>query len=956
MRVSPSFTPDFYRLPSIDTRQPTPPAQTPQPIRFPQFQGQSIDQFIASPDFERCQQEYAQLIDRITQFVDDHVAQLSPSWLPDTVEEIKDNFAELKHHLSDLHLDFFSQHKSDVYGTVKEMFHKLEELLQQEEIPLAKRMEVIQEMAPKMAVCAGGIVKGVQDAITSLITSTAGIEGAVQHTKIKMSEAFILDHVRHTHRYLPGNEVHFANAYFNYLAEEMGVPVRPDPFTTIAESEISDAQFEACKQNVRAKLTPTSLALAMAEDYSSKIRDAIAAKIDDVSEPIADALYPAVRAQIEDLQMASLNRAFGEVPMDRYLLLQPDTYQYKMAQQPTLIARHFMAQLRKKDMVNHDDAIQLNPDGDQAGKIMQLGELFWVDKDGSCDELDAQALARLSPQAIAQALKEKGSAPQSAYAEIFENIARHLMEAHQAGKVQNMPVKWFADVAGVFSNRLQPHVPLGTSVVMLAAAQGNAAALRVLPAAGADIHATNDDGQTAAMMAAKNGHADALRVLIDAGVGIHAKDRYGMTAAMYAGIHGNAEALQVLRLAGVDINAVDNHGMTAAMIAAKNGNAEALRALHTVGVNFDVKDPHGITATMFAAANGHDAALQALRDVGADLNVKDNNGMTAAMFSARNGHVKALEVLIGASAEVKAKDHNGVTAAMYAAMKGHAKALQILHDAGADINAANNNGLTAAMLAAGNGHTEALQVLHTAGADFDVQDHHGVTAAMYAAMKGHAGALRALIDAGVTIKIASNKGMTAAMYAARNGRADALRVLVAKDADIDATNKKGITAAMMAAGNGHLETLQVLIEVDAKINVQDPHGMTALMYAGINGRADALRALIEAGAHINATDNKGMTTAMHAAEKGHADALRVLHTYGADLNAMDYRAVTAAMYAAKNGHAEVLRVLIGAGTNIKAKNVNDLTAAMMAEANGHPDALQVLREAEAAAQVNDSDG
>jgi Ankyrin repeats (3 copies) len=92
---------------------------------------------------------------------------------------------------------------------------------------------------------------------------------------------------------------------------------------------------------------------------------------------------------------------------------------------------------------------------------------------------------------------------------------------------------------------------------------------RALIAAGANLEAKNDLGETPLALACKHGHLDSVRILVNAGADINAKDNNGKTPLALAieGQRENEEVVKVLIQAGADINAQDNVGNTPLMKA-----------------------------------------------------------------------------------------------------------------------------------------------------------------------------------------------------------------------------------------------------------------------------------------------------------------------------------------------------------------------------------------------------
>ena len=81
--------------------------------------------------------------------------------------------------------------------------------------------------------------------------------------------------------------------------------------------------------------------------------------------------------------------------------------------------------------------------------------------------------------------------------------------------------------------------------LLLAAQQGDLAALNNSLARGADVNAANSDGMTALMFAVQQGSADCVQTLISRGANLEAKREDGQTAATLA---QHANHFQILRI------------------------------------------------------------------------------------------------------------------------------------------------------------------------------------------------------------------------------------------------------------------------------------------------------------------------------------------------------------------------------------------------------------------------
>ncbi|MEO5895540.1 MAG: ankyrin repeat domain-containing protein [Vicinamibacterales bacterium] len=118
----------------------------------------------------------------------------------------------------------------------------------------------------------------------------------------------------------------------------------------------------------------------------------------------------------------------------------------------------------------------------------------------------------------------------------------------------------------------------GATPFLLAAASGDAASMRILKEAGADVNATNIEGVNAVVLAAGLGtelkkgneqrYLEAARVAVEYGVDINGKHQQdGRTALHAAVVQGWTEMIRFLVKAGVKIDAKDMWGQTPLTIA-----------------------------------------------------------------------------------------------------------------------------------------------------------------------------------------------------------------------------------------------------------------------------------------------------------------------------------------------------------------------------------------------------
>ena len=123
--------------------------------------------------------------------------------------------------------------------------------------------------------------------------------------------------------------------------------------------------------------------------------------------------------------------------------------------------------------------------------------------------------------------------------------------------------------------------PFDAAALVRAAGEGDAARVESLLAAGADVNAALEGGETALIRAASKGRVEVVRRLLEAGAAPDAEREDGFTALSVAVFFGHAEIVRALLEGGADPTARGRLGATAARWALLSGHGEIAELLRS---------------------------------------------------------------------------------------------------------------------------------------------------------------------------------------------------------------------------------------------------------------------------------------------------------------------------------------------------------------------------------------
>ncbi len=161
------------------------------------------------------------------------------------------------------------------------------------------------------------------------------------------------------------------------------------------------------------------------------------------------------------------------------------------------------------------------------------------------------------------------------------------------------------------------------------------------------IDAADDHKNTPLIWAAIHNDTHKLTQLAIAGANVNATNKDGDTAMMWTAFHGNVPAMRVLLRKGAKMDVKSHYGDTPLIWAAINDKADTVRAiLHEAPSLLDRPSGFGVTALMVAAGAGYQEVVSTLIDEwGADLYAADANGLNALMWAERATQKKMADII-----------------------------------------------------------------------------------------------------------------------------------------------------------------------------------------------------------------------------------------------------------------------------------------------------------------------
>jgi ankyrin repeat protein len=209
------------------------------------------------------------------------------------------------------------------------------------------------------------------------------------------------------------------------------------------------------------------------------------------------------------------------------------------------------------------------------------------------------------------------------------------------------------------------------------------------------------------LRSAASGDVAAFDLFQAAGIDIDAKDQSGNTALMKAAEAGREEAVERILGLGADPRSLNGVGRDALLLAADKGHEEVARMLLSRGADPTLRDKEDWSALALAAYNGHAGVVSLLAASAAPKELDD-----ALLVASFRSKPEVLNTLLGQGANISARSPESKTPLMIASSAGNLEIVRVLLQNRANPYAVDLNNQTAANLALAAGHQDIEQLIN----------------------------------------------------------------------------------------------------------------------------------------------------------------------------------------------------------------------------------------------------
>lgn len=484
---------------------------------------------------------------------------------------------------------FFSSEIGLLYGEGKRSFDQVCAAVNDERIPLDTRIAKVANLTEGLVVCANGALSNLIMAAQDLTLGAAGLRGNALQQWETLLDSCIREFAQKMHgkeHRFEGNEIHYVNAYRNFVADDFEVKGRTDNF---APRNLDTDLLTGCKTYVKERVTMTQVVRNLGEACLQDIhqtfdgyrgRSLSEADVGEIYNKYAQGTDTAIQGRYGRID-PSLLFVEEEVPDD-----QESTY--RLIENPVLLMRQVALNLSEAGGIEPFKPIEVAQSSDGRRALEQIGDdIYYVRTRGQGPE-DNYAPATLRD--VARAFEDKD-----------DDFCAGLMS------------QWPREYPRLRGNKWE-----GT-VLHMAVKRGMLKSIAVIAGRKAELDLTDRNGFTPLMLAVRENNVDAIRCLLEHRASTKVFDKDRQTVLGQAASRGRVAAMRVLVEHGMTVDdVVDDLGSAPLHVAARVGNQEALEWLIRNGANVDKESDLG-TPLACAVQNGNEEAVKLLLEVGAKV-------------------------------------------------------------------------------------------------------------------------------------------------------------------------------------------------------------------------------------------------------------------------------------------------------------------------------------------------
>ena len=445
-------------------------------------------------------------------------------------------------------------------------------------------------------------------------------------------------------------------------------------------------------------------------------------------------------------------------------------------------------------------------------------------------------------------------------------------------------------------------------------------------------------------------------LLLKSGANISATDKDGNQPLHMAACRNEAGVCELLVAHGADVTAVNKKGWTPLILAVgrpwlRKSSAVPCRRLIT-NDSVNVEDCGGNHALHFASLISNIVTVQLLVDCGADTNAVNKDAQTPLHAAAcgEKDCPELCEILLKHDAEINAVDEDGNQPLHYSCQKAHTETVKWMLSHGADTNAVNKHGQTPLHTAAGGEKDcpELCEILLKHDAEINAVDEDGNQPLHFACQKAHTETVKWMMSLGMDANAVNKHGQTP-LHTAAGGEKDypeLCEILLKHDAEINAVDEDGNQPLHFACQKAHTETVKWMMSLGMDANAVNKHGQTPLHTAagGEKDYPELCEILLKHDAEINAVDEDGNQPLHFACQKAHTETVKWMVSHRADTNPVNKCGQTP-LHAASGGKKdfpELCTVLLKYGAKTDPEDEDGNQPLHLACKQGHTEIVKWL--------------